>query len=210
MTAVAQAIPVFCAMGFWSRNCAPKFLCPPDWLLSDPTPVGAAILDVVDVKVGFTKAVASLSQLKQAVCSGKLVSVRVTDVPKSTPDTRVANIAGTDNEALAYRPMSRFTDGAMFVSSGKTCERNPVTGLEEFNDSQSALTLLTEAMVTERAGRSINAPASMLPALERISMPKRTAAWRATVKVAAMFSEEAARGMAVNFDWELERWSIRN
>ena len=114
-------MPVLFAKGFCSRNWAPKFFCPPDPLLPDPVTVGAAaVFDDVGVKVGSTNAVASLSQLKHAVSSAKLVPTSVIDVPKFTSGTCVSNMVGTANVALAYRPMSRVADGTMFMSFGKT------------------------------------------------------------------------------------------
>lgn len=170
-------------------------------MLPDPVPVvAAAAVDAVDVNVGSTNAVAILSQLKHAVWSAKPVPVSANDDPIFAADTRVANAAGTANVALAYRPMSRFAAGTMFVNLGKMCERNPVTELEEFRDSQWAFTLLRDEMETERAGRSRKAPASKLPALERMSTPRRTRTRRPRERVRATLSKEAAKGMAVIFD----------
>jgi hypothetical protein len=207
ITITAQVVPFVCAKGFSSRKCVPEFFFPPDALLPDPVPVDpAVVVEVVDVKVGFTKAVAALSQLKHAVSSAKLVPVNAKDDPRLTAGTSVSNAAGTANVAFAYKPISRPTDGTMFVSLVNRWSRSPVTELDEFRDSQSALTLVTDAIDTERAGRSRNTPASILPAWVRISMPRRTSARRLRERVTSTLSAAAAKGIAVTFERELCQW----
>lgn len=197
---VAQTMPVVCANGFPSHNRVPELPgCPLVAAVFCPPVSDAAAVVVVVENVGSTNFVAFSSQLKHAVSSGNPVPTNVVDRATDAVLTRA-----TSSEAPASRPKPISTTGTMCVSCGKTCERSPFRESEDIKGSQWALTPLREEILTVTVGRSRNRPAYMVPAPERTLTPRRTELRRPRERVRLRTSEEAANGVAVIVELELE------
>jgi hypothetical protein len=84
------------------------------------------------------------------------------------------------------------------------CERSPFVEFEDVKGSQWALTPPREDILTETAGRSRNMPVYMVPEPERMLTPRRTELRRPSERVRLRTSDEAANGVAVMVELELE------